>query len=131
MDAAAESIASDRITPVFAVSNVSGMGLPLLRAFVANLRRNKARDDDPSMKVMIRDECIGGANVTTIDEVKKTVFCPSRAYYCLCLIHSAAVRYDTSESGFVYRCPRSAPGVVALYPRPDLCSVPKYSFVTR
>lgn len=51
VDAAAESIASDRITPVFAVSNVSGTGLPLLRAFVARLRRNKARNDDPTMQV--------------------------------------------------------------------------------
>lgn len=51
MDAAAESIASDRITPVFAVSNVTGMGLPLLRAFVARLRRNKSRNDDPTMPV--------------------------------------------------------------------------------
>lgn len=51
VDAAAESIASDRITPVFAVSNVSGLGLPLLRAFVARLRRNKARDDDATMQV--------------------------------------------------------------------------------
>lgn len=51
MDAAAESIASDRITPVFAVSNVSGTGLPLLRAFVARLRRNKARNDDPTLQV--------------------------------------------------------------------------------
>lgn len=51
VDAAAESIASDRITPVFAVSNVSGAGLPLLRAFVARLRRNKARNDDPTMQV--------------------------------------------------------------------------------
>lgn len=56
MDAAAESIASDRITPVFAVSNVSGAGLPLLRAFVARLRRNKARDDDASMQVMYKIE---------------------------------------------------------------------------
>ena len=53
MDAAAESIASDRITPVFAVSNVSGLGLPLLRAFVARLRRNKAREDDSNMQVKI------------------------------------------------------------------------------
>lgn len=51
VDAAAESIASDRITPVFAVSNVTGMGLPLLRAFVARLRRNKARNDDSNMPV--------------------------------------------------------------------------------
>ncbi|CAM9621017.1 unnamed protein product, partial [Laminaria digitata] len=51
VDAAAESIASDRITPVFAVSNVSGLGLPLLRAFVARLRRNKARDDDSTMQI--------------------------------------------------------------------------------
>lgn len=56
VDAAAESIASDRITPVFAVSNVSGAGLPLLRAFVARLRRNKARDDDASMQVMYKIE---------------------------------------------------------------------------
>lgn len=54
VDAAAESIASDRITPVFAVSNVSGLGLPLLRAFVSRLRRNKARDDDSAMQVMWR-----------------------------------------------------------------------------
>lgn len=51
VDAAAESIASDRITPVFAVSNVTGTGLPLLRAFVARLRRNKARNDDSNMPV--------------------------------------------------------------------------------
>lgn len=51
VDAAAESIASDRITPVFAVSNVSGAGLPLLRAFVARLRRNKAKEDDSTMHV--------------------------------------------------------------------------------
>lgn len=51
VDAAAESIASDRITPVFAVSNVTGQGLPLLRAFVARLRRNKAKDGDTAMQV--------------------------------------------------------------------------------
>ncbi|CAM9116382.1 unnamed protein product [Scytosiphon promiscuus] len=55
VDAAAESIASDRITPVFAVSNVTGMGLPLLRAFVARLRRNKARNDDPTMQISESD----------------------------------------------------------------------------
>ncbi|CAN0051689.1 unnamed protein product [Ascophyllum nodosum] len=51
VDAAAESIASDRITPVFAVSNVTGMGLPLLRAFVARLRRNKAKDEASTMQI--------------------------------------------------------------------------------
>lgn len=51
VDAAAESIASDRITPVFAVSNVTGAGLPLLRAFVARLRRNKAKEEDPALQV--------------------------------------------------------------------------------
>ncbi|CAM9920208.1 unnamed protein product [Ectocarpus sp. 4 AP-2014] len=55
VDAAAESIASDRITPVFAVSNVTGMGLPLLRAFVARLRRNKSRNDDPTMPIRESD----------------------------------------------------------------------------
>ncbi|CAM9275467.1 unnamed protein product, partial [Choristocarpus tenellus] len=50
VDAAAESIASDRITPVFAVSNVSGTGLDLLKAFVARLRRNKEQSG-PDMQI--------------------------------------------------------------------------------
>ena len=41
--AAAESIASNRITPVFALSSVSGLGVDLLRAFVAKVRRSPLR----------------------------------------------------------------------------------------
>ncbi|KAG5175887.1 elongation factor Tu GTP binding domain-containing protein [Tribonema minus] len=41
VETAASSIASDRITPVFAVSNVTGHGLDLLRLFVSKLRRQK------------------------------------------------------------------------------------------
>lgn len=41
--AAAESIATNRITPVFALSNVSGMGVDLLRAFVSKVRRSPLR----------------------------------------------------------------------------------------
>lgn len=37
--AAADSIASDRVTPVFAISSVTGQGMDLLRAFVSHLRR--------------------------------------------------------------------------------------------
>ncbi len=48
---AADSIVSDRITPVFTISSVSGQGVDLLRAFVAKIRRNPARftgvDSDP------------------------------------------------------------------------------------
>ncbi|CAM9163581.1 unnamed protein product [Chrysoparadoxa australica] len=54
VQAAAESIVSDRITPVFAVSNVTGSGVELLRGFVSQLRRNKMRrvplpDDESQM----------------------------------------------------------------------------------
>jgi GTPase len=38
--AAAEAVASDRITPVFAVSSVSGQGLDLLKQFLGRLRRS-------------------------------------------------------------------------------------------
>eukprot|EP00616_Rhizochromulina_sp_CCMP1243_P000562 CAMPEP_0118962752 /NCGR_PEP_ID=MMETSP1173-20130426/967_1 /TAXON_ID=1034831 /ORGANISM="Rhizochromulina marina cf, Strain CCMP1243" /LENGTH=544 /DNA_ID=CAMNT_0006911045 /DNA_START=55 /DNA_END=1686 /DNA_ORIENTATION=- len=40
VDAAADAVASDRITPVFAISSVTGQGLELLKAFLARLRRN-------------------------------------------------------------------------------------------
>jgi GTPase len=38
---AANSVASDRITPVFAISNVTGHGLDLLRSFIVKLRRKR------------------------------------------------------------------------------------------
>lgn len=41
VEAAAESLASDRITPVFAISSVTGQGLDLLKSLIARLRRNK------------------------------------------------------------------------------------------
>lgn len=40
VDTAAESIAFDRITPVFTISSVTGQGVELLRSFVSKLRRN-------------------------------------------------------------------------------------------
>jgi GTPase len=40
---AAESIAFDRITPVFTISSVTGQGVDLLRAFVSRLRRNPSK----------------------------------------------------------------------------------------
>uniref|UniRef100_A0A7R9UAM3 Elongation factor Tu, chloroplastic n=1 Tax=Pinguiococcus pyrenoidosus TaxID=172671 RepID=A0A7R9UAM3_9STRA len=40
VEAAAQSVASDRITPVFAISSVTGLGLPLLREFVSKIRRS-------------------------------------------------------------------------------------------
>lgn len=39
VEAAADSLASDRVTPVFAISSVTGQGMDLLRAFVSRLRR--------------------------------------------------------------------------------------------
>ena len=51
--AAADSIASNRITPVFALSSVSGIGVDLLRAFVSKVRRSPMRymdvDSDPDV----------------------------------------------------------------------------------
>lgn len=41
VEAAAEAVASDRVTPVFAISSVTGMGLELLKAFLAKLQRNR------------------------------------------------------------------------------------------
>ena len=38
--AASEAVASERITPVFAVSSVSGQGLDLLKAFLGKIRRS-------------------------------------------------------------------------------------------
>lgn len=54
VEAAADSIVSNRITPVFALSSVTGQGVDLLRAFVAKLRRSSARyggenDNDPEV----------------------------------------------------------------------------------
>jgi GTPase len=50
---AADSIASDRITPVFTISSVSGAGVDLLRMFVAKVRRAASRyaelDSDPEV----------------------------------------------------------------------------------
>lgn len=40
---AAEAIASNRITPVFTISNVTGQGVDLLRAFLGRLRRSPKR----------------------------------------------------------------------------------------
>jgi len=48
VEAAADSIASDRVTPVFAISNVSGHGLDLLRSFLSKLRRQKQNQVDPA-----------------------------------------------------------------------------------
>lgn len=53
VETAAESIASDRITPVFTLSSVTGQGVDLLRAFVARVRRSPLRyaglDADPEV----------------------------------------------------------------------------------
>jgi len=53
VQAAADSIASNRITPVFAISSVSGQGVDLLRSFVSKVRRSGARyagmDADPEV----------------------------------------------------------------------------------
>mmetsp|Transcript_18240 Transcript_18240/g.24031 ORF Transcript_18240/g.24031 Transcript_18240/m.24031 type:complete len:478 (+) Transcript_18240:130-1563(+) len=46
-EAAADSIASDRVTPVFAISNVTGQGMELLRSFLSKLRRQKNYNLDP------------------------------------------------------------------------------------
>lgn len=50
---AADSIASNRITPVFAISSVTGLGVDLLRSFVAKVRRSPLRyaglDADPDV----------------------------------------------------------------------------------
>mmetsp|Transcript_25046 Transcript_25046/g.34395 ORF Transcript_25046/g.34395 Transcript_25046/m.34395 type:complete len:518 (-) Transcript_25046:795-2348(-) len=50
---AAETISSDRITPVFTLSSVTGQGVDLLRAFVAKVRRSALRyatlDSDPEV----------------------------------------------------------------------------------
>jgi GTPase len=40
---ASESILSDRITPVFTISSVTGQGVDLLRAFVSQLKRSSMR----------------------------------------------------------------------------------------
>lgn len=53
VQAAADSIASNRITPVFAVSSVTGLGVDLLRSFLCKLRRSPSRymdgDNDPEV----------------------------------------------------------------------------------
>eukprot|EP01032_Pedospumella_encystans_P023407 gene23407-26498_t len=50
---AADSLCSDRITPVFTLSSVTGQGVDLLKAFVATVRRSPARysgvDADPEV----------------------------------------------------------------------------------
>lgn len=50
---AADSIASNRITPVFTISSVTGQGVDLLRSFVAKVRRSIQRyagiDNDPEV----------------------------------------------------------------------------------
>eukprot|EP00953_Heterococcus_sp_UTEX-ZZ885_P012561 7204-Heterococcus_DN1.PRE.2 len=43
---AANSVASDRITPVFAISNVTGHGLDLLRSFIVKLRRKRVNANE-------------------------------------------------------------------------------------
>jgi len=53
VDTAADSIASNRITPVFSLSSVTGQGVDLLKAFVSKARRSSARycgvDSDPEV----------------------------------------------------------------------------------
>ena len=54
VDAAVEAVVSNRITPVLAISSVTGQGVELLRAFVAKVRRSQARygkdsDNDPEV----------------------------------------------------------------------------------
>lgn len=53
VETAADSIASDRITPVFTMSSVTGQGVDLLRAFVTKVRRSPLRysglDRDPEV----------------------------------------------------------------------------------
>mmetsp|Transcript_16674 Transcript_16674/g.15038 ORF Transcript_16674/g.15038 Transcript_16674/m.15038 type:complete len:521 (+) Transcript_16674:148-1710(+) len=53
VDTAVESIAANRITPVFSLSSVTGQGVDLLRAFVAKIKRSCARyaglDNDPEV----------------------------------------------------------------------------------
>ncbi|CAE7585979.1 GTPBP1, partial [Symbiodinium microadriaticum] len=52
---AAAAIASNRITPVFTISNVTGQGVDLLKAFLSRLKRSPMRyapweDKDPEVK---------------------------------------------------------------------------------
>lgn len=51
--AAAESIFSNRVTPVFSLSAVTGLGVDLLRSFLSCLRRSPSRygevDNDPEV----------------------------------------------------------------------------------
>ena len=53
VQAAVDSIASNRITPVFSISSVSGLGVDLIRAFLAKLKRSAVRymeaDQDPEV----------------------------------------------------------------------------------
>lgn len=50
---AAESVSSKRITPVFAISSVTGQGVDLLRSFISRIRRSHIRysgvDSDPDV----------------------------------------------------------------------------------
>ena len=52
--AAADSIASNRITPVFAISSVTGEGIDLLKSFVSRVRRSPENylrcDSDPEVQ---------------------------------------------------------------------------------
>eukprot|EP01042_Synura_sphagnicola_P001107 gene1107-1247_t len=53
VQAAVDSIASNRITPVFNISSVTGVGVDLLRSFLAKLKRSAARylekESDPEV----------------------------------------------------------------------------------
>eukprot|EP01041_Mallomonas_annulata_P010924 gene10924-22807_t len=53
VQAAVDSIASNRITPVFAISSVNGLGVDLMRAFLCRLKRSPSRymdaDTDPEV----------------------------------------------------------------------------------
>lgn len=69
--AAASSVGSNRITPVFTLSSVTGQGVDLIQAFVARVRRSPSR---------YKGEAEGGDPEVTYDRMPE-VFLPIDAVY--------------------------------------------------
>ncbi len=63
IDTAVQAIVSDRITPVFTISSVTGQGMDLLKAFLAKIRRTPEKYEQTPMPM--------GSSV--ISEVSATV----------------------------------------------------------
>jgi hypothetical protein len=107
---AADSILSDRVTPVFTISSVTGQGVDLLRAFVARVRRSPLRysslqmDSDPDVCYdrWVKYICVpyrGWVKYTCVQrQVLYLSTCAISKHLLLCLCLLTTLQSDTNRT---------------------------------